>query len=292
MNSSALLRPPEIKETCTFTASISDIYGKKDGGGRLLVLSGDGKKVFAILNEELRKSFPGQILEKLRLNVSGYWLNSPWESQFIITSINSLLPSEIKKHPQLEENMIQWLDILRPTLRSFVIEVMESDSGQAFCTLPASRNHHHHQAGGLLAHSIECAMLAGQVALVWLNRAEAEVTMVAAFFHDVGKSRTSNHHSNIGAFISHEAYTLELLAPQIAKLETSWPLGANLLRHMLSADDKRDMFPAFPGKLLVKVADHFSTALDRRAAVFGDHQNHHYFAYDPLRKQKYLRIPA
>lgn len=119
--------------------------------------------------------------------------------------------------------------------------------------------------------------------------------MVAAFFHDLGKTRTVSYDSSktsVGAFANHESLTLELLAPYTAKLETSWPLGANLLRHMLSADDKRDLFPAFPGKILLKMADRFSTAVDRRAAVFNSHPNHHYFAYDQHCKQKYLRIPA
>lgn len=172
-----MLSHSETKETCTFIATISEIYAKKKNGDHILILSREDNMTVAILKEELKASFSGQILQNVRLNFTGYWPSSPWKSHFIINGITPLFSSHLKINPQLEEDLTLWLELLRPALRSFVMEVMESDEGRALCMLPASHNHHHNQTGGLLTHSIECAMLAGQIALLWLNRAEAEVTM-------------------------------------------------------------------------------------------------------------------
>jgi len=185
------------------------------------------------------------------------------------------------------------LELRRP-LRTFVNDVFSSEIGAKFKTLPASINHHHNYPGGLFIHSIECALLAGQVALTIMSRAEAELTMVAALIHDIGKCRTFNQnvvHSELSKFISHDATTLELIAPFLNKLDIDWKLGANILRHLLSTDHRPGAFPAFPGKLLVKMADQVSTAVNRRQMIFSTHPSHHYFAYDPSCKQPYLRVP-
>jgi putative nucleotidyltransferase with HDIG domain len=183
---------------------------------------------------------------------------------------------------------------LRPPLRSFITDIFNSEIGDKFKTLPASLNHHHNYPGGLFNHSTECALLAGQVALTIMSRAEAELTIVAALIHDVGKCRTFNQngvHSELSKFISHDATTLEILAPYLNKLENEWRLGANILRHLLSTDHRQGAFPAFPGKLLIKMADQVSTAVNRRQMIFSTHPSHHYFAYDPSCKQPYLRVP-
>jgi len=65
-----------------------------------------------------------------------------------------------------------------------------------------------------------------------------------------------------------------------------------MLRHMLSHDTRTKAFPAFPGTLLVKMADHFSTAMDRRRTIFSDSPAYQHYAYDSECRQKYLRVPG
>lgn len=191
------------------------------------------------------------------------------------------------------ELLVLLLQQLRPPLRRFVTGVLDGEIGHCFRALPASRSYHHAQNGGLLQHSLECALMAGQVAFTWLSRAEAEVTLVAALFHDIGKCRTHRQdglRTALGHYVSHEAYALELLGPHLMCLERSWPNGAHLLRHMLSQDKSGQMFPSFPGTLLVRMADQMSTALNRRKALFQQRPAHHHYLYDAEYQQAYLRL--
>jgi len=190
--------------------------------------------------------------------------------------------------------LVQLMSFLRPQLQDFVETTINSSIGSKFLTLPASKSHHHNIPGGLFTHSLECALIAGQVALNWLTQDEAEITIVAAFLHDIGKCKTfqdNEYHSNLGQHVTHEAITLEILAPQLNQLEQNWPAGANMLRCMLAQQTKSTKFPAFAGSLLVKTADHFSTSLDRRTQIFHGKPNYYYYAYDKTCNQKYLRLP-
>lgn len=231
------------------------------------------------------------------LLLEGAWSEIPWEEdhfciQEIYSSSQLQLRSATSEHPNIAL-LITWLEKLQPILRAFITEIIESDLGVKLLQLPASQSHHHNYRGGLLAHSIECAIIAGQLALPALPKVEAELTMVAAFLHDIGKCGTHSELGNyihLGNFISHDAYTLEALAPFLSTLDKNWPLGASLLRNMLTKE-KSYSFPTFPGKLLVQLADQFSTALDQRRTVFADHPPGHYFAHDKKHQQKYLRIP-
>jgi len=193
-----------------------------------------------------------------------------------------------------EELLNQLLHELRHPLKVFVKDILDSPIGQQFKVLPASIRHHHNQPKGLLIHSLECALMAGQIALTWMNRAEAELTMVAALFHDIGKCRTlqsSSGYTYSSQFVSHESLTLELIGPYLAELELNWKIGANMLRHLLTKESNKTQFSAFPGKLLIKMADQFSTAINRRQTIFEGRPNYHYYAYDKHCKQPYLRVP-
>jgi len=230
------------------------------------------------------------------LLLAGNWSEAPWAKHFCIQEIYSSTQLQLKSNSSEHLNislLITWLEQLQPILRAFITEIIESDLGENLFQLPASQSHHHNYKGGLLAHCIECTIIAGQLALPALPKAEAELTMVAAFLHDIGKCGTHSEpgsFNHLGNFISHDAYTLEALAPFLSTLDKNWPLGAGLLRNMLSKE-RSFSFPEFPGKLLVQLADQFSTALDQRRTVFAGHPAGHYFAYDKKHQQKYLRIP-
>jgi len=265
------------------------------GETRLLLSDSNNRQITATASQINNNHAIYTNSENKLLLLEGYWSETPWENHFIIREFYSSnqLTSKASEHQNIVL-LITWLENLQPTLRKFITEIIESDLGAGLFDLPASHSHHHSHKGGLLAHSIECAIIAGQLALPTFPKAEAELTMVAAFLHDIGKCGTHNpqgHYSFMGNFISHDAYTLEALAPFLSTLNTKWALGAHMLRHML-VKDKSSFFPEFPGKLLVQLADQLSTSLDRRRSVFAGRPNNHYFAYDKNHNQKYLRIPV
>lgn len=230
------------------------------------------------------------------LLVEGGWEGTPWHSRLRIDRLALQFLPEPVSLPQAGEVLYdaalqKLMQLLRPALHRFVDDVLRSDIGFRFKVLPASRFHHHNQDGGLFQHSIECAMLAGQLAFTWLPRAEAELTLVAALFHDIGKCAPYRNDEGFYLPRTHESQTLPLLSPYLDELEKLWRPGAYLLREMLSYEKHHGRYPAFPGTLLIRLADQFSTALNRRQALFKRRPTHHHYVYDHDFRQLYLRLP-
>ena len=203
------------------------------------------------------------------------------------------LPQQQTGHVTL---LIQLIQQLSYSLRQFMIKLFADASiSKAFVTYPASHNHHHADKGGLLLHSLECAVMAAQLSKTWMQPLEAEITIVAALLHDIGKIRTycdTQSSSDIRHFVTHDAMTLEVLAPYLTILDKKWTHAANLLRHMLSWDKKKQLFPSFPGTLLVKLCDQYSTSLDLRQQCFNDKPAWQQYArFDGPGRQKFIRIP-
>lgn len=72
-----------------------------------------------------------------------------------------------------------------------------------------------------------------------------------------------------------------------------WPIAANLLRSIWTRSiGYQGRFPAFPGTILVKAADQFSTALDQRKKMFAGRRSSNFRAYDGECHQWYLRAPS
>lgn len=258
----------------------------------------------AFLWEASAKPLP-QLAVGDHVECHGQWIGEPGKSRIRLKDVRVVMggiPWIMAKHlyrsPNTEQidGLIRWILQLQSPLRQFLIEVL-SDANIAvpFVTRPASLSHHHAHPGGLLSHSLECALMCGQLALPWLNRQEAELTMVAAFLHDLGKVRTyrdMQSFSDTGQAVAHQALTLEVLSPHLAALERRWRTGADLLRHMLTWDASQSRFPAFPGTLLVRLADQFSTSTDRRQAAFMNRPRWHWVAQTAKHSQeRYLRIP-
>jgi len=286
------VKDTEVHTKSSYVAYVSNVTQYSSNLPTKLTLEILGNQVNAVTRIPLGKS----VYTGIEIAVNGHWSGLHWKSNLVIESISHYknehgLSLENRDKQTLLDHL---LTQLRPSLKHFVITVLNSEAGRIFMRIPASREYHHSNHKGLLSHSLESALIAGQVAMTWLNRPEAELTIVATLFHDLGKSRTTPKTAGgegAGIFTSHEACNLELLAPFLKTLETQWPIGANILRHMLSEDCKKERFPAFPGKLLLKMADQLSTALNRRSSLFSKQPPQHYFTYDKQHNQKYLRVP-
>ncbi|HSO82496.1 HD domain-containing protein [Thiocapsa sp.] len=151
---------------------------------------------------------------------------------------------------------------LPPVLYDLVRRIFTDPAiGPAFLIAPASLNHHHAFSGGLLVHSAE---VAGAVFRWTAGESVQGLATVAALLHDIGKVRTlagNMTRTVLGQQVRHEALTLEVVAAHLAWFDGAWPEGAILLRHLLTAEARRDRpSPALAALELVHAADRISAA--------------------------------
>ncbi len=151
---------------------------------------------------------------------------------------------------------------LPPVLLDLVRRIFTDPAiGPAFLIAPASLNHHHAFSGGLLVHSAE---VAGAVFRWTAGESVQGLATVAALLHDIGKVRTlagNMTRTPLGRQVRHEALTLEVVAAHLAWFDGAWPEGAILLRHLLTAEVRRDCpSPALAALELVHAADRISAA--------------------------------
>lgn len=159
------------------------------------------------------------------------------------------------------DRMRELVRALSPTvLGEFVRRVFNDPRiGPAFVIAPASLNHHHAYSGGLLVHSAECAAALYR----WTDGEVLQgLATTAAMLHDIGKVRTlagNLTRTALGRDVRHEDLTLEVLAPHLAWLDGVWADGANTLRHLLTAEPRRDAAsPSFAALTLLRAADRIS----------------------------------
>lgn len=201
------------------------------------------------------------------------------------------------KHTGLADRVVAWIDGLCPLLRHLVTDVLSAqDIGRRFVTFPASRGHHHTEQGGLLVHCMECVDFVRGAATTALSPRELDLTMVAAFLHDVGKIWTltpDQKLSDLGHAVPHDVLTLEVLAPYMKRLDSKWPVGARHLRHLLTWTPAQSRYPEFPGTLLVRAADQFSTSTYLRRAVFANCPDYFWKGHSQVAGgQSFLRVPV
>ena len=105
---------------------------------------------------------------------------------------------------------------------------------------------------------------------------ERELAIVAALFHDVAKIWTLDHQlhvTELGRLVSHDHLTLEACAPALADLESEWPDGALLLRHVwnsASPGARYGVDPRSPVAHAVRLADRFSAERCHAGLAFHD----------------------
>jgi hypothetical protein len=179
------------------------------------------------------------------------------------------------------------------TLRQFLNDVFSDDNTAFnFFRLPASREHHHADPGGLAEHSLEVATIVFQ-SLWQCDHDEFWLAIVAGLLHDIGKLRTFKNgggggYSNIGFIVPHEQLTLEVLAGPLKQLDTNWPDGAIALRYLLTRSPQVEKRPLMPCSLAIEYADKMSSAQSTHAKAFNQKPDWQRFAKLNVRGPKSL----
>lgn len=194
-----------------------------------------------------------------------------------------LIPKSICPLPTLLDQMGELVTLLSTdALRQFVCTVLADDQITfPFVSAPASRQHHHCMAGGLLEHSLECAAMVSR--FVEFPRAELELALVGALFHDIGKIRTMKSVgklSAIGYVCDHESLTLEVLAPHLQVLDIICPDAAIALRYLWTWRNRRYQraMPLLTVAEAIAAADRISSGLNVQEAAFRDQPDWKNFA--------------
>lgn len=183
-----------------------------------------------------------------------------------------LIPNSMAPVPVLLAELATLYNCLsHPPLKSFVGWVLtDATISFPFVSLPASRQHHHNTAGGLLDHSLECASMVSRY--YEFPEMEIQVGMIAALFHDIGKIKTIQcvgKHTTAGYVLDHDVLTLEILAPHLQRLDANCPDAGVALRYLFTWRCQRKSFhPLLTIAEAISAADHISSGLDRQRSAF------------------------
>lgn len=132
------------------------------------------------------------------------------------------------------EQLIQ--SLTNDSLRNFCVDLFsDGDLALKYVTVPASRQHHHSQPGGLLSHSLEMAeqALSGKLPLT-LSVAERELVAVAALVHDIGKTVTTDNPPSLLQGQHHEFAGVPVISDAWKRLKAKWAAGADALLAILA----------------------------------------------------------
>jgi hypothetical protein len=180
------------------------------------------------------------------------WLPRSW----------AVRPEElIRLHAQVEA-------VRTPELQALLHRILSAPAiARNFLRLPASRDHHHSWPGGLLSHSLETVdLLLGQ----WQATAvpERDLLTTGGLLHDVGKVRVyreDGSYTETGLIVHHDELTLELLAPELARLPARL---ADALRHLLCRSARARRYPHSALRTALWQADRLSAERDQQARAF------------------------
>lgn len=171
--------------------------------------------------------------------------------------------------------LVDFVDQLAPeVLRQFLNRVFADPRvACSITTCKGSLKHHHHEPGGLLAHSVEVMEIAGDMAGGRLSPLEKAITQVAALLHDLGKLRAVGSGSvrpTHYLLVSHESQTTRLLDPHIEWLRNRSPqiaAGLDYTLEFLAQHPAERGRALFLGGDLVCAADRMSAALDNHKSL-------------------------
>ncbi|MGS2719332.1 HD domain-containing protein [Paraglaciecola aestuariivivens] len=178
----------------------------------------------------------------------------------------SQLPMTLCEKPEALIALLQLIDsISQPLLVEFVTNVLtQPHIGLQFIRCPASANHHHNYVSGLLDHSVEVASKLSVE--LENNHQERDLAIVAALFHDIGKTQTftpCGQRTAIGYVVDHNDLTLEICAPALKILNTKHAVLANKLRHAWTCASEGSRYGYKAKTLTARLLKRF----DRQSAV-------------------------
>lgn len=195
----------------------------------------------------------------------------------------TLIPRSMCPLPALLERLDELVrSISNNAIRQFVESVLADDEiAFPFISAPASRQHHHSIAGGLLQHSLECAAMVSR--FIEFSHEELELGIVGALFHDIGKIKTLKSVGKLtstGFICDHDSLTLEVLAMHLHRLDSSCPDAATALRYLWTWRNGRRHrpIPLITIAEAVSVADRISSGLNVQEAAFRDQPDWRSFA--------------
>jgi 3'-5' exoribonuclease len=185
--------------------------------------------------------------------VKGQVCVGPEGSEVLLTDIRRPLQTDVARLPALQtlprtfcakpEALDQLIVAVRSLecgyLQVFIKRVLERrDRLEVFLKAPASKNYHHNESGGLLAHSLEVAQNVLRMAQInepEMPRSLQELGFVAGLLHDIGKTYTYDMNGKPTAaarLCDHADLTLEACAYGLAYLDKVVPDAAVALRHI------------------------------------------------------------
>lgn len=218
----------------------------------------------------------------LEANVNGTVINQrTFQVQWALETLSAIY-QKVYHFESLYQLIVLVENCKTLAIKQFGLEILaDIELIQNWVSLPASRNHHHAYPGGLLEHSLECAMLAKSSAsmLTEMSVREREVTIFAALLHDLGKTKTLsiNGHTSLGLLINHELLNLQILAKPLKKLSRTWQEGAECLQYLLTWKAKMG-FCKFIGGNIIQLADHISTSASIRRKAFDGKPDYYNFS--------------
>jgi len=184
-----------------------------------------------------------------------------------------LIPASLCTNAEVLDRLQQIIACIEiPALKKFLRNVFSEDRFLIpFCTVKASRQHHHSYTGGLLRHSVECAEIVSGISC--FSAVERELGVVAALLHDCAKTVTmanSGVASKKRTLLNHDMLTLEILSTHLHHMDMDWEDGAVALRYLLSWN-KGSFKPKVPAMAVAEAiasADRISCGIERSEKAF------------------------
>jgi 3'-5' exoribonuclease len=224
--------------------------------------------------------------------VKGQVCVAPEESEILLTEIRRPLQADIADLPALQtlprtccpkpEALDQLITAVRSLesapMQVFIKRVLERrDRLEIFLKAPASKNYHHNEPGGLLAHSLDVAQNVLRMAQInepEMPRGLQELGFVAGLLHDIGKTYTYDMCGKPTAaarLCDHADLTLEACASGLAYLDKADPDSALALRHIWTCASPGARYGAAPAMTLaryVRDADAQSAMADNQRKAY------------------------
>lgn len=228
--------------------------------------------------------------------VKGQVCVGPEGSEVLLTEIRRPLQTDVARLPALQtlprtlcpkpEALDQLIAAVRTLecgyLQVFIKRVLERrDRLEVFLKAPASKNYHHNEPGGLLAHSLEVAQNVLRMAQInepEMPRYLQELGFVAGLLHDIGKTYTYDMYGKLTAaarLCDHADLTLEACAYGLAYLDKVAPDAAVALRHIWTCASPGARYGNAPAMTLaryVRDADAQSAMADNQRKAYRKRQ--------------------